>query len=339
MDKAALFYKFIKDRPQLFAGAHSVYTPQTLVDSILNKVEISGSVLVLFNIEFVISLVHTYQVDPAQITLYSDHAHKTDIAKSFGCHVITEIEEDMKFDVVVMNPPYTDGQVMLYAKFFERALDLGNLVACVMPLDLESAHNKLKFHNSRVRKHSSFISENISDHFRVSYDNLHYVLASKSTNNQVDDIIDPLDSMPLLYPERPRLQTIKGDGAIAMGAEDPNGLEVIFKVHKNDQVIFKKVNAKKVNKSRKKSTAPYIVVVNHTPSLGKFNCAILANTGKPWSMWTFAFECQTKDEAQALKNWLQSDEIVAEVRKLLTARNNQHTISKAIIERLPTYGH
>lgn len=338
MDKAVLFYKFIKDRPQLFAGAHSVYTPQTLVDSILNKIEISGSILVLFNIEFVISLVHTYRVNPAQITLYSDHEHKTNIGNSLGCHVITEIEEDMKFDVVVMNPPYTNGQVMLYAKFFDQALKLGTTVACVMPLDLQTRHDKLKFHNNRVRKHSYYISENVSDHFKVAYDNLHYVIASRSVNNPVEHIADPLDYIPLLYPERPRLQPIKGDTDTAIGAEVPNGVDTIFKVHKNDTVLYKKVDPKKVSKSSKKSSAPYLVIVNHTPSLGKFNCAIIPNNGLTWSMWTFAFECQSQEEATKLKNWIKSDEIVAEVKKMLTARNNQHTISKAMIERLPTYG-
>lgn len=339
MDKVELFYKFIKDRPQLFHGSHDIFTPRPLVESILNNIDLTGPILVLFNIEFVISLVHTYKVSPEMITLYSDHNNKEKIAKSLGCKVVKDIKNNMKFRVAIINPPYTNGQVMLYAKFFEKTLELCNTLACVMPLDLESGHNKLKFHNARVKKHSYYVSENVSNYFKVAYDNIHYVLASKTTENAITDRVDPLDQMPLLYPERPRLRTIKGNGDIAMGKEDPNGIEVIFKVHKNDQVLYKKVSPKKVAKSRKKSKAPYLVVVNHTPSLGKFNCAILPNTGMTWSMWTFAFECQSQEEATALKEWIKSDVIVAEVKKMLTARNNQHTISKAMIERLPTYEH
>jgi hypothetical protein len=54
-------------------------------------------------------------------------------------------------------------------------------------------------------------------------------------------------------------------------------------------------------------------------------------------MWTFVFEANTLDEANKLKEWLQSDIIVKEIDNMLKARNNQHTISKAMIERLPTY--
>jgi predicted RNA methylase len=244
---------------------------------------------------------------------------------------------DMKFDVVLMNPPYTDGQIMLYTKFFERALELGETVASVMPLDLQSKHDKLKFHNERVLKHQEFISDNISDYFNVAYDNLHYVIAKKSIENVITEIKDPLDDMPLLFVDRPRLKPIKGDTDIAMGDEVPNGVDVIFKVHKNDTIVYKKVDQYKVDKSSKKSKSPYLVIVNHTPSKGKFNCVVLPNTGLCWSMWTFAFEVKSKAEGVKLKKWLTSPTIVEEINKMLVARNNQHTISKAMIERLPTY--
>jgi hypothetical protein len=243
----------------------------------------------------------------------------------------------MKFDVVLMNPPYTNGQVMLYTKFFEKALDIGDTVVSVMPLDLQSKHDKLKFHNERVLKHQKFISDNISEYFNVAYDNLHYVVAKKSIENEVTEIKDPLDSIPLLFNDRPRLMPIKGDTDIAIGDEVPDGVDVIFKVHKNDTVIYKKVDQYKIDKSSKKSTAPYLVIVNHTPSKGKFNCVILPNTGLCWSMWTFAFEVQSKAEGIKLKNWLTSPTIVNEINNMLVARNNQHTISKAMIERLPMY--
>lgn len=253
------------------------------------------------------------------------------------CDFLKKDFEELTFDVVVMNPPYTDGQIMLYAKFFEKALDVGSVVACIMPLDLQTKHDKLKFHIERVLKHNTFISDNVSNYFNVAYNNLHYVIASKSVSNKVKAIADPLASMPLLYPKRPRLVPIKGDTSTAIGDEDPDGVTAVFKIHKNDTVVYKKIEQAKFDKSSKKSKAPYLVLVNHTPSRGKFNCAVLKNTGFTWSMWTFAFEAQSLDEANELKSWLTSKTIVSEINAMLKARNNQHTISKEMIERLPTY--
>ena len=140
-----------------------------------------------------------------------------------------------------------------------------------------------------------------------------------------------------MYPNRKRLVPIKGDTDIAIGEDVTGGVDIIFKVHKGDTVRYKKVEQYKINKTTKKSTANFLVLVNHTPSKGRFNCAILPNIGQSWSMWTFAFECDTIESATKLKDWLQSETIVNEISKMLKARNNQHTISKALIEKLPTY--
>lgn len=331
-------YTFLKShKGNFFEGGHDIHTPRELIEEMLGKIPdiTEKSILVLFNVEFVISLVYTYKINSNSITFYSDHENKTKLAQRMGVHVITTLDTDMKFDNVIMNPPYTNGRVLLYAKFFEKALELADKVISVMPVDLSSKHDKLKFHNQRILKHQIFISDNVSGHFNVGYDNLYYVVASKSVENEVLAVSDPLDSMPLLYPEVPRLSTIKGDTDTAIGGECPTGVEAVFKIHKNDAVIYKKIEQHKYDKSTKKSKAPYLVFVNHTPSKGKFNCAVLENKLQTWSMWTFAFEADSLVEANSLKAWLQSPTIIKEVATMLKARNNQHTISKAMIERLP----
>jgi hypothetical protein len=110
MDKATNFYKFIADRPEFFKGGHDVHTPKGLVEEILSKIELENkTVLVLFNIEFVISLVYTYGVSPENITFYSDHDNKTLMAERFGVKYCTSLDNLMKFDVIVSNPPYDRG--------------------------------------------------------------------------------------------------------------------------------------------------------------------------------------------------------------------------------------
>lgn len=119
MKSAKDFYKFLKTEKTLFAGAHDVYTPQPLIEEILNQIDLENkSILVMFNIEFVISLVYTYKVNPDNITFYADHENKIKIAKRLDVKYITELKTNMKFDVVLANPPYQDdAKNPLYYKF------------------------------------------------------------------------------------------------------------------------------------------------------------------------------------------------------------------------------
>jgi hypothetical protein len=111
VNKVNKIYKALKEGLISFDGAHDVYTPQTIVDPILTKVS-GQEYLVLFNIEFVVSLVYTYKVDPMNITFYSDHANKSAIARKLG------VKYFEKFDLITMksrpvmliNPPYTNGE-------------------------------------------------------------------------------------------------------------------------------------------------------------------------------------------------------------------------------------
>lgn len=109
MDATSTLYKAITDGVIDFDGAHDIHTPRALVEEILEKVPLTGSVLVLFNVEFVISLVYTYKVDPQRITFYSDHENKNVFCDRMRVKYITSLETDMKFDVVVGNPPYDRG--------------------------------------------------------------------------------------------------------------------------------------------------------------------------------------------------------------------------------------
>ena len=99
-------WKALRERDITFEGSHDIHTPQELVEEILGRSKLEGSILVLFNVEFVISLVYNYNIDPKQITFYSDHENKNKIADRLGVKIIESLDIDMKFDVVIGNPPF-----------------------------------------------------------------------------------------------------------------------------------------------------------------------------------------------------------------------------------------
>lgn len=243
-----------------------------------------------------------------------------------------------KFDAVIMNPPYTQGAKLLYTYFTEKALELSDCVLTVMPLKLESNHDKLKFHNQRIHRHSILISDNVSSYFNVNLNNIHYMILDKNLNNPIPEKENPLDDIDDLYPDRDRINFIKGDTDVGQAPVDEDGVNTIYKVYKDDEIIWRKVSSDIYEKSNKKSDSEYLVVVNGTPSMGKFNCVILKNTNPSytWSIWTYVVECHSLKDAERTKKWLQSDIIKNEVYKILKAKNT-HSISLEMLSKLPTY--
>lgn len=273
--------------------------------------------------------------------LYDDY-HKTSLSKAWNNGVFSLLKTyGKKFTYGITNPPYSKGGILLYTKFFELGLDIVNVLIQLMPVNLKSSIDKLKFHNRRVSKHSSFISDDKSDYFNVNMKDIKYVVASLDIENKVIDIENPLDSLPLLYPKRPRLKSIRGDtkcSTVNFTGESVEEDEVITGVYKGDIIGTRNIPKSVIRKSNKWSSRPYLVCVNHTPSRGRFNCAVIKNENMTWSLSVYVFEVDTEEEGNKLKEWLQSKKIISEVNRMFSAKgDNFYTISKEMVDRLPYY--
>lgn len=130
VDKEALYYKLLTECPDMFEGSHDVYMPRELVYSILSHLPSKEDSLIMFNVEFIFTMVYAFGVKPSSITFLSDHDRKTKIVSNIGCKVIREIRPGMKFKNVLTNPPYqtgngeSGGKHSLWRRFVDLAFKL-----------------------------------------------------------------------------------------------------------------------------------------------------------------------------------------------------------------------
>jgi len=244
-----------------------------------------------------------------------------------------------KYDFCLMNPPYGDN-TPLYAKFFEKALEVADEVHSIMPVDLVTNAAKTKNHTERVKRHMLCDPENVSHYFPTVglRDKIHYVKASASQLNVVPEYVDPIDSIPLLYPERDRMIWLRGSIGHYIGHEDENGHEVLWSLQKTGIIkkrVTKELYDKTFNADLRNNTAPYRVLVNNMPSRGYFNCEVVTNE-VPFSVKILAVPADTKKEAEKIKEWLTSETIRDAILEMLNAKNI-YTVSRKIVERLPYY--
>jgi len=241
----------------------------------------------------------------------------------------------MKFDFAVLNPPYTDGDTLLYPQFFEQALKIAKTVNIIMPLNLESTQVRLRKHNNLVKRHSTFISEDISHKFNVNTGSIVCVTASLSQINVVKKI-DKLASYSPILPNNSRLFPRRGINIHWTKIPPPilNGVDMLQTIYRGDKPSVIKVSSSFTKSKVMQTHAPWLVFTNENPSNGLFNVHIEKNEGQLWGSGVFAFDATSFDEAIKLKKWITSPLIQEEVKKLLKL-NNSYSCSGVMIKKLP----
>jgi len=113
--------------------SHNIYTPLELCEEMINSLtDLNGDILVISNLEFLIVLKQK-DVDMNNVHYSTSCDIKKQVAISLGVNINNihlleynnkEINlgiEEMKFDVIVANPPYQKG---LHLKFLDKCIDM-----------------------------------------------------------------------------------------------------------------------------------------------------------------------------------------------------------------------
>lgn len=191
-------FEFLKNETQQsFATSHNIFTPEKLAEEIVKNAfyyssysEYPKNILVCFNLEFLVELVYN-NINVDRIWFLSDHEEKTKFAeKILGIkNIVNEIEEinDMKFNVILTNPPYTDGDnKKIYHHFYNKCselLDEDGIIAIVSPFAIAKGFVGRKVGDKKldcqdlVYLNNNEIKEK---HFpKVGLDNISYSIVKK----------------------------------------------------------------------------------------------------------------------------------------------------------------
>jgi hypothetical protein len=165
-------YKYLETTSR-FTEAHDIFTPRLLVEKMLTGIDTANKkIFVLYNVEFVISLIYTYKVNPANILFYSDHVNKSKMVERMGVKYTNSLGQSMKFDVIVGNPPYQDGskdggQNKIYNQISKTSIDLltpTGIIAFVTPTSVLKKSKRFSLVGQQGLKIVDFTAD---DHFNV----------------------------------------------------------------------------------------------------------------------------------------------------------------------------
>ena len=121
-----------------YSGGHNVHTPMQVCDSLLNNITFSANtpVVVIYNVELVVSLVLKYNIDANNIYFVSDHINKDKLANRLGVTTIAAKDLDIlkltRKPVLLINPPYTNGESSadeIYTSIIDHAIDVLDPIA------------------------------------------------------------------------------------------------------------------------------------------------------------------------------------------------------------------
>jgi Eco57I restriction-modification methylase len=259
-----------------------------------------------------------------------------------------------KFDLVIANPPYSSGPKMapIYPKFFEKALEISDLLVIVMPFDETKAiryiGTKFKF---KVNLHSIREPIAASEYFpTVSQEHIKVIFASIHHKNPGVVLpppkvrIDTLKGVAGILPERNRLSPIIG----GINGTEPilaNGIEYINAMTKMRGVEKRRIALEYIRKEERRlasiSDAPWFVLISENISINGFYTTIIQR-GVVWGRWCRGFACASEEEAKQREAWIKSGTILDEVNRLnkLAAVGKQRgadRVSKKVLSLLPDY--
>lgn len=326
----------------------NVYTPNDLIMEMLIKVvpKLEDNVVVMYTLE-VLPILKSYGYENVVFTTKEYCEYSAKAVKVLGYKYILMDDIDMKFDVCIMNPPYSKGGNKhgrggrnIYPEFYKWSLNNATTVAAIMPINIDNKSLPVSqevFANSVV-KHSSFISDNLNDVFSVyASGTIRYCISQLAydSGKRYQSVKREYVLTEGYTTINDNINLFRGTPALACKENKTEDGVVVYEKIKDGQLIESKIS-KDIVDAAKGSNAPWLVLTINGWHGREGNSIVVENKGVKFSNNIFAYECFSEEQAIKLKEWMSSDTYV----KALVA-NDSHprdiNVTSDLRKSLPYY--
>lgn len=320
-------------------------TPQELVEAVTAQIgaPFDSSILVLFTVEWALYLREIGYTNICVSTKGDATVQKLCQALGFVYQDISEIEKNnMKFDVVVGNPPYQQGKNNnFYQDFVKIAFTVStDIVAMVTPSNWTSFADKDSKFLSLLKKNGlnyyKFLGSNAFKNVQLL--TVVFICSKKSNSNVVsintdtDTITVPVDDL-CYFPtasadlfktvskiaalKLPGISAVKGNLDRNKVIPDINGIKCIMSVGKRGgDFDIELVSSLHLERGEIVGIGSHKVVISRITSIGKLGEAKYAGPEYACAQGCYAIYTDSKDSALRLIEYLNSPVVKAIVQEL-----------------------
>lgn len=324
------------------ADGKYIRTPWSLCEEIVGQIAerspLAGKkILVVDTVEFIPVLL-AFGAEKCNITYVAPYQYKgSSIAGVIGVRVVQqsllEWKPDMKFDVVVGNPPYQDGKNNnFYQEFVRKALELSNNhVAMITPSNwisfADSGSEFLRLLKSNGLFHYKFLGSKAFDNVQLI--TVYFLCSKEFSTNQITLIAEndsvTLDQSQVVYFPTITTKALKIVGKIESlgnnglkgikGSLDRNktvhadstGVKCIFSAgRKNSDFDWAYIDQKHLQKNGIVGVGYHKVVVSRITSLGKLGEMKYADPTFGCAQACYCFIVRSEEEAKNLIDYCNS---------------------------------